>query len=92
MTEMNFRKIPEPLYPEQEMADEPWYSVAEHDVFPEEFRHFLCNDPVIKNILKCTMLIYLVQNIGNLYKKKYVRVHSRCFAYPVKQRFCQRTF
>ncbi|MBN0988127.1 bifunctional isocitrate dehydrogenase kinase/phosphatase [Amphritea pacifica] len=37
LTECNFRSIPEPLYPEQELAAEPWYSVAENDVFPEEF-------------------------------------------------------
>ncbi|MDO6562722.1 bifunctional isocitrate dehydrogenase kinase/phosphatase [Amphritea sp. 1_MG-2023] len=37
LTECQFRYIPEPLYPEQELAAEPWYSVSEKDVFPEEF-------------------------------------------------------
>jgi isocitrate dehydrogenase kinase/phosphatase len=37
LTECNFRKIPAAMYPEQEMAAEPWYSVAPNDVFPEEF-------------------------------------------------------
>ncbi|WP_432472254.1 bifunctional isocitrate dehydrogenase kinase/phosphatase [Amphritea sp. HPY] len=37
LTECYFRPIPEALYPEQEMASEPWYSVAPNDVFPEEF-------------------------------------------------------
>jgi len=32
MTEVNFRDIP------------PWYSVGPNDVFPEEFRQFLCSD------------------------------------------------
>lgn len=41
MTEMNFRQIPPPRYPEDEMAAEPWYSVGINDVFPEEFRTFL---------------------------------------------------
>ncbi|EPC01952.1 isocitrate dehydrogenase [Litchfieldella anticariensis FP35 = DSM 16096] len=41
LTECNFRKIPEPLYPEQELADEPWYSVGPNDIFPEEFGPFL---------------------------------------------------
>ena len=44
LTEVNFRVIPEPLYPEQEMASEPWYSVAPNDVFPEEFPVFLFAD------------------------------------------------
>ncbi|EPL5633949.1 bifunctional isocitrate dehydrogenase kinase/phosphatase [Proteus mirabilis] len=44
MTDMNFRAIPPARYPEDELASEPWYSVAENDVFPEEFRYFLCCD------------------------------------------------
>ena len=40
LTDMNFREIPEAQTPEQEMASEPWYSVAPQDVFPEEFRTF----------------------------------------------------
>ncbi|GHE22957.1 bifunctional isocitrate dehydrogenase kinase/phosphatase [Halomonas urumqiensis] len=41
LTECNFRHIPEPLYPEQELSDEPWYSVGPNDIFPEEFGPFL---------------------------------------------------
>ncbi|WP_445323816.1 bifunctional isocitrate dehydrogenase kinase/phosphatase [Pseudomonas sp. EL_65y_Pfl2_R95] len=44
LTEVNFRHIPEPRYPEDEMASEPWYSVAPNDVFPEEFPPFLFAD------------------------------------------------
>ncbi|HFJ0014200.1 TPA: bifunctional isocitrate dehydrogenase kinase/phosphatase [Shigella boydii] len=47
MTEVNFRDIPPPRYPEDELASEPWYSVSLGDVFPEEFRHWLCADPRI---------------------------------------------
>ncbi|HFD0017683.1 TPA: bifunctional isocitrate dehydrogenase kinase/phosphatase [Escherichia coli] len=47
MTEVNFRDIPPPRYPEDELASEPWYSVSPDDVFPEEFRHWLCADPRI---------------------------------------------
>ena len=48
MTDMNFRRIPEPRTPEDEMAAEPWYSVAPHDVFPEEFASFLLIDPQLR--------------------------------------------
>ncbi|MFL6540665.1 MAG: bifunctional isocitrate dehydrogenase kinase/phosphatase [Chthoniobacterales bacterium] len=41
LTDCNFRDIPEAATPEQEMAAEPWYSVRENDVFPEEFPNFL---------------------------------------------------
>lgn len=44
LTEVNFRYIPAPRYPEDEMASEPWYSVAPNDVFPEEFPRFLFAD------------------------------------------------
>ncbi|WP_339463608.1 bifunctional isocitrate dehydrogenase kinase/phosphatase [Pseudomonas sp. EA_105y_Pfl2_R69] len=44
LTEANFRRIPPPRYPEDEMACEPWYSVAPLDVFPEEFPPFLFAD------------------------------------------------
>jgi len=44
LTECNFRHIPEPMYPEQELAEEPWYSVGPNDIFPEEFGPFLFAD------------------------------------------------
>ncbi|WP_443192494.1 bifunctional isocitrate dehydrogenase kinase/phosphatase [Pseudomonas indica] len=44
LTEVNFRRIPPPRYPEDEMSSEPWYSVAPNDVFPEEFPRFLFAD------------------------------------------------
>lgn len=43
LTDINFRKIPPPRYPEDELASEPWYSVGPNDVFPEEFPNFLFN-------------------------------------------------
>ena len=48
MTDMNFRHIPPPRTPEDEMAAEPWYSVAPNDVFPEEFASFLLIDPELR--------------------------------------------
>jgi isocitrate dehydrogenase kinase/phosphatase len=52
MTEVNFRDIPAPHYPEDELASEPWYSIAPGDVFPEEFRHFLCSDKRLGQIFE----------------------------------------
>ena len=48
MTDMNFRHIPAPRTPEDELAAEPWYSVAPNDVFPEEFASFLLIDPDLR--------------------------------------------
>ncbi|WP_439864391.1 bifunctional isocitrate dehydrogenase kinase/phosphatase [Pseudomonas antarctica] len=44
LTEANFRHIPAPRTPEDEMACEPWYSIGPLDVFPEEFPPFLFAD------------------------------------------------
>ncbi|MEZ5660104.1 MAG: bifunctional isocitrate dehydrogenase kinase/phosphatase [Burkholderiaceae bacterium] len=41
LTDCNFRRVPPPRTPEDEMASEPWYSVGPTDVFPEEFETFL---------------------------------------------------
>jgi len=41
LTDCQFRKIPRARSYMEEMADEPWYTVDENDVFPEEFSRFL---------------------------------------------------
>lgn len=91
MTEVNFRDIPPPRYPEDEMAAEPWYSVAPGDVFPEEFRHWLCADPRIKPLFE--------EMHADLFQAEYWRAlqerirHGHVedvYAYRRRQRFCQR--
>lgn len=44
VTDCNFREIPPPRTPEDEMSSEPWYNVGPNDVFPEEFASFLLAD------------------------------------------------
>ena len=51
MTACNFREVPAPRNEEDEMASEPWYSVARNDVFPEEWKTFLLGDPTIRSTL-----------------------------------------
>jgi isocitrate dehydrogenase kinase/phosphatase len=50
LTDCNFREIPEPRTPEDEMSAEPWYPVGPADVFPEEFGTFLLGDPRVKTV------------------------------------------
>ena len=45
MTECNFRRIPPPRSIEDEMSAEPYWSIGPHDVFPEQFEHFLVTGP-----------------------------------------------
>ncbi|MEJ2345184.1 MAG: bifunctional isocitrate dehydrogenase kinase/phosphatase [Gammaproteobacteria bacterium] len=51
LTECRFRKIPEPRYPEDELAAEPAFDVGPHDVFPEEFLTFITTDPQRRQML-----------------------------------------
>ncbi|MFC6671280.1 bifunctional isocitrate dehydrogenase kinase/phosphatase [Marinobacterium aestuariivivens] len=50
LTDCNFRRIPEPMYPEQELSGEPWYSVGPNDVFPEEFSILTACNPLVRRI------------------------------------------
>jgi isocitrate dehydrogenase kinase/phosphatase len=50
ITDCNFRRIPPPRTPEDEMSAEPWYNVGPNDVFPEEFATFLLGDPRTREV------------------------------------------
>lgn len=52
LTQVNFRRIPPPRFPDDEMSAEPWYSVGPYDVFPEEFERFLFTSPELRNIFR----------------------------------------
>jgi isocitrate dehydrogenase kinase/phosphatase len=41
LTDCNFRDFPQATTYEEEMSAEPWFSVRENDIFPEEFPRFL---------------------------------------------------
>jgi isocitrate dehydrogenase kinase/phosphatase len=48
LTDCNFRQMPEPQDADEDLASEPWFSVAENDVFPEELHSFLGLPPDLK--------------------------------------------
>ncbi|MDO8278626.1 MAG: bifunctional isocitrate dehydrogenase kinase/phosphatase [Burkholderiaceae bacterium] len=48
ITDCNFRKVPLPRTPEDEMSGETWYSVGPKDVFPETFEPFLLGNPAVR--------------------------------------------
>jgi isocitrate dehydrogenase kinase/phosphatase len=88
LTECNFRKIPEPMYPEDEFAAEPWYSVAANDVFPEQFATFLFAD----NRVRQAFLKYhrdLLDADFWLQKQANIKagIYEDVFPYPKKIRF-----
>ncbi len=52
MEDCNFRKIPKPQNMQQIMASEPWYSIDQKDVFPEEFLTFVSSRPDRRALFK----------------------------------------
>lgn len=50
MTDMKFRKVPQPRNEEDEMSGEVWYSVGPKDVFPETFGPFLLGNPAVREV------------------------------------------
>ncbi|MCP4389917.1 MAG: bifunctional isocitrate dehydrogenase kinase/phosphatase [Gammaproteobacteria bacterium] len=90
LTECKFRKIPEPMYPEDELAAEPWYSIAANDVFPEQFATFLfANNRVRQAFLKYHRDLldadFWLQKQANIK----AGVYEDVFPYPQKIRFAR---
>lgn len=89
LTDCNFRRIPEAPNPEMEMSDEAWYSVGRHDVFPEEFSHFLLASPAIREA-------FLRHHADLLEPEFWQEAQKRIrsgriedfFPYPTSLRFC----
>lgn len=51
LTDCNFRKLPEAKSHEDEMSAQPWFAVAENDMFPEEFKRFLWLPEPLRSIM-----------------------------------------
>lgn len=50
ITECNFRDMPEPEDDIDEMRQDVWYYVGEHDIFPQEFIKFLGLDQELRSV------------------------------------------
>lgn len=89
VTDCNFRTIPQARYPEDEMASEPWYSVAPNDIFPEEFAFFLLADPTVK---KAFMQHHADLLDAAYWKQVQAEIQSGTqpdfFVYELDKRFC----
>jgi isocitrate dehydrogenase kinase/phosphatase len=49
LTDCNVRRVPAPRNEEEEMSGEPWYTVGQHDIFPETYGAFLLGDPRVRD-------------------------------------------
>ena len=65
LVDCHFRRIPSARTAEDEMAAEPWYSVADRDVFPQELQRFLGFDGPLREVF--------LREHGNLFDPAYWR-------------------
>jgi isocitrate dehydrogenase kinase/phosphatase len=88
ITEMNFRRIPPARSYEEELSAEPYWRVGEHDVFPEQFDHFLVAEPRGREMLYEYHRDLLDAEFWKA-KQDLVRAGEQedVFPYPEEQRF-----
>jgi isocitrate dehydrogenase kinase/phosphatase len=65
LADCHFRRIPTARNDQDEMSAEPWYTVAEGDVFPEELERFLGFDGHLREVF--------LRDHGNLFDPAYWR-------------------
>ena len=89
LTDCNFRRVPPPPNPEFEMSEEPWYSAARNDVFPEEFNHFLLGSPRVREAFMRHHADLLEPEFWQQTQRKIAggRIED-FFPYPESLRFC----
>ena len=90
LTDCNFRDLPVATTPEEEMAAEPWFSVRQNDIFPEEFLQFLS--------FPDSALLALLEYHGELFRPDFWRTMQQrisdgeipeIFPYRPERRLCE---
>ena len=88
LSDCNFRAIPAPRNEEEEMAAEPWYAIARHDVFPEQFSTFLFGNPRLKQYFLQYHADLLTPAYWQHHKQRILEGHlADVFPYPQHCRF-----
>jgi len=91
MTDCNFRKIPDPRTPEDEMSADPWYPIGPADVFPEEFATFLLNNSKVRRSFSKNHADLLGPDYWNETKNRILAGNVEdVFPYPEAMRFRNR--
>ncbi len=91
MTDCEFRRIPQPRTPEDEMSAEPWYAVGPADVFPEEFANFLLGNEKVRKAFRASHADLLDPRFWNQTKSRILAGHVEdTFPYPESIRFRNR--
>jgi isocitrate dehydrogenase kinase/phosphatase len=91
ITDLTFRRIPAAASYEEEIQAEPYWPVGEHDVFPEQFEHFLVAEPRAREIFYEYHRDLLDPEFWRA-KQEQVGAGEQedVFPYPEEQRFARR--
>jgi isocitrate dehydrogenase kinase/phosphatase len=88
LTDCNFRRVPTPRTPEDEMSAEVWYHVAAKDVFPETFEPFLLGNPSVREVFMKHHADLLDEQFWNVHKERIKAGHVHdVFPYDTSKRF-----
>jgi isocitrate dehydrogenase kinase/phosphatase len=88
LTDCNFRRVPTPRTPEEEMSAEVWYHVAPKDVFPETFEPFLLGNPSVREVFMKHHADLLDANFWQSHKERILAGHVHdVFPYEAAKRF-----
>lgn len=91
VVDCNFRSIPKARNEEDEMAAEPWYSVAKNDIFPEQFAPFLLGNAKVRDYFMKYHADLLTPAFWLRSKQRIIEGHvDDVFPYPEEIRFCHR--
>jgi len=91
ITDCHFRRIPPALSYEDEISDTPWYSIGQHDVFPESFAPFFFANQKDLALFKKDHADLLDADWWNGMKNDLLAgKQTDVFPYPVKRRFSVR--
>ena len=91
ITECNFRKVPPPRDFDDVMSDTPYYSVQEHDVFPETFGPFFFADADDMSEFRQHHAELMTADWWRQVKEDIdTGKRADIFAYPDYKRFCNR--
>ncbi len=88
LTDCQFRKIPQPRTPEEEMSSEVWYKVGPRDVFPETFAPFLLGNALVKEVFMRHHADLLDADFWQGHKERILAGHVHdVFPYELHKRF-----
>jgi isocitrate dehydrogenase kinase/phosphatase len=87
VTDCRFRRIPQATHPEDELSAQSWFSVAEEDVFPEEFPRFLGLGPELLETFRAAHgEVFEVEFWEDMQRRQQAGEIMDFFPYPASRR------